>query len=83
MVRKASPGAPGLPGVAQLADVLDQVAIEVQPFEEHRCDADGHEDSARKVSHDDGTIRSNYVVRNGRRYGTPGPKGCVGVDKAG
>lgn len=52
-----------------------------QAFEEHRYDTNGHEDGAQKVWYEDGSIRSNYVVRNGRRYGTLGPKGCVGVDK--
>ncbi len=53
-----------------------------QPFEEHRYDDEGQEDGAQKVWYEDGSLRSNYVVRNGRRYGTLGPKGCVGVDKS-
>jgi hypothetical protein len=28
----------------------------------------------------DGTLRANYVVRDGRRYGLLGAKGCVSVD---
>ena len=27
---------------------------------------------------EDGTARANYVVREGRRYGLMGAKGCVG-----
>ena len=37
----------------------------------------GHEFGAQKVWYDNGKIKSNYVVKNGRRYGLLGTKNCV------
>jgi len=39
----------------------------------------GHEDGAQKVWYDNGKIKSNYVVKNGRRYGLLGTKNCVNI----
>ena len=37
----------------------------------------GHEEGPQKVWYDNGKIKSNYVVKNGRRYGLLGTKNCV------
>jgi MORN repeat variant len=39
----------------------------------------GHEEGAQKVFYNNGKIRSNYVVINGRRYGLLGTKNCINV----
>lgn len=39
----------------------------------------GHEEGAQQQWYDDGSVRSNYVIRNGRRYGLLGTKNCVNV----
>jgi antitoxin component YwqK of YwqJK toxin-antitoxin module len=39
----------------------------------------GHEDGSQKMYYDNGNIRSNYVIKNGRRYGLLGTKNCVNV----
>ncbi|MBI1307574.1 MAG: hypothetical protein GC181_13310 [Bacteroidetes bacterium] len=39
----------------------------------------GHEEGSQKVWYDDGKIKSNYVVKNGRRYGMLGTKNCINV----
>lgn len=37
----------------------------------------GHEDGPQKVWYDNGKIKSNYVVKDGKRYGKLGTKNCV------
>jgi antitoxin component YwqK of YwqJK toxin-antitoxin module len=39
----------------------------------------GHEEGAQKMFYNNGKIRSNYVVINGRRYGLLGTKNCINV----
>jgi antitoxin component YwqK of YwqJK toxin-antitoxin module len=39
----------------------------------------GHEDGRQKNYYDNGKIRSNYTILNGRRYGLLGTKNCVNV----
>ncbi len=39
----------------------------------------GQEDGRQQLFFDDGTIKSNYVIRNGRRYGLLGTKNCTNV----
>jgi antitoxin component YwqK of YwqJK toxin-antitoxin module len=39
----------------------------------------GQEEGAQKFFNEDGTIRSNYVIHSGRRYGLLGTKNCVNV----
>lgn len=39
----------------------------------------GHEAGSQKVWNADGTVKSNYVVLEGRRYGLLGTKHCVNV----
>jgi antitoxin component YwqK of YwqJK toxin-antitoxin module len=41
----------------------------------------GHEAGQQRMWNDDGSIRSNYVVRDGRRYGLIGAMGCSGATK--
>jgi len=40
----------------------------------------GHEEGAQKMWNADGTLRANYVVRSGRRFGFIGATGCTGGD---
>jgi len=42
---------------------------------------DGHEEGLQRMWYVDGEIRANYVVRNGRRFGSLGAKGCTGEDE--
>lgn len=37
----------------------------------------GHEEGAQRLFYDNGSVRANYVVKNGRRYGLLGTKNCV------
>ena len=39
----------------------------------------GYEDGSQKMFYDNGKVRSNYVVTDGRRYGLLGTKNCVNV----
>lgn len=39
----------------------------------------GYEEGEQKMFFDDGKIRSNYVIVNGRRYGLLGTKNCINV----
>jgi antitoxin component YwqK of YwqJK toxin-antitoxin module len=39
----------------------------------------GFEEGAQKMFYDNGKVRSNYVIINGRRYGLLGTKNCVNV----
>lgn len=39
----------------------------------------GHEEGAQKYFYNNGKVRSNYVVINGKRYGLLGTKNCVNV----
>ncbi|MFY1045896.1 toxin-antitoxin system YwqK family antitoxin [Chryseobacterium sp. GP-SGM7] len=39
----------------------------------------GHEDGSQKQFYDNGKVRSNYVMKNGIRYGLLGTKNCVNV----
>lgn len=39
----------------------------------------GHESGSQKVFYDDGKIKANYVLLNGRRYGLLGTKNCKNV----
>lgn len=54
-----------------------------RPYEEHRYDDAGHESGLQRVWYEDGSLRANYVVRDGRRYGTTGPRACAGKEPAG
>ena len=40
----------------------------------------GQEEGSEQMWYTDGKLRANYVVRNGRRFGLPGTKGCTGLD---
>ncbi len=40
---------------------------------------DGQEEGTQKMWYDNGKIRSNYVMRKGKRYGLLGTKNCVNV----
>ena len=40
----------------------------------------GHEDGRQRMWWPDGSLRATYVVRDGRRYGLLGSKGCVARD---
>jgi antitoxin component YwqK of YwqJK toxin-antitoxin module len=44
--------------------------------------AAGHESGSQRMWFADGTLRASYVVRDGRRYGLMGAKGCVTTDSA-
>ena len=37
----------------------------------------GHEDGLQRLYWEDGRVRASYVVRDGRRFGLMGAKGCV------
>lgn len=39
----------------------------------------GHEEGSQKVWYDNGKIKSNYVIKKGRRYGLLGTKNCNNV----
>lgn len=39
----------------------------------------GHEEGSQKMYYDNGKIRSNYIVRDGKRIGLLGTKNCVNV----
>lgn len=39
----------------------------------------GHEEGPQKQYYDNGKIKANYVMQNGRRYGLLGTKNCVNV----
>lgn len=39
----------------------------------------GHEEGSQRQWYDNGKVRSNYVMKNGRRYGLLGTKNCVNV----
>lgn len=39
----------------------------------------GHEEGSQKQFYDNGKIRSNYIVQNGKRIGLLGTKNCVNV----
>ncbi|TAF66123.1 MAG: toxin-antitoxin system YwqK family antitoxin [Cytophagales bacterium] len=39
----------------------------------------GHEQGEQKVWYDNGKIRTNYIIKNGRRYGLLGTKNCSNV----
>ncbi len=41
--------------------------------------AKGHESGAQKMFYDNGKVRANYVIEDGRRYGLLGTKNCVNV----
>lgn len=41
--------------------------------------AKGHESGTQKMFYDNGKVRANYVIVNGRRYGLLGTKNCVNV----
>lgn len=40
---------------------------------------DGQEDGSQKLYYDNGSIRSNYIITKGRRYGLLGTKNCKNV----
>jgi antitoxin component YwqK of YwqJK toxin-antitoxin module len=52
-----------------------------QPFTAFHHHA-GHEVGQQEMWNADGTLRSNYVIRDGRRYGLLGAVGCTGQEKA-
>ena len=37
----------------------------------------GHEAGLQQLWYDDGSVRAAYIVKNGRRYGLMGAKGCA------
>ncbi len=39
----------------------------------------GYENGSQKIWYDNGSIKSNYFVKNGRRFGLLGTKNCVNV----
>jgi len=39
----------------------------------------GHEEGSQKLFYDNGQVRANYVMKNGRRFGLLGTKNCVNV----
>ena len=39
----------------------------------------GHEEGFQKLFYDNGQVRANYVMKNGRRFGLLGTKNCVNV----
>lgn len=39
----------------------------------------GHEEGSQKLFYDNGQVRANYVIKNGRRFGLLGTKNCVNV----
>ena len=39
----------------------------------------GYENGSQKIWYDNGSIKSNYYVKNGRRFGLLGTKNCVNV----
>ncbi len=39
----------------------------------------GYEDGTQEMFYDNGKVRSNYVIKNGRRYGLLGTKNCINV----
>jgi antitoxin component YwqK of YwqJK toxin-antitoxin module len=43
---------------------------------------DGHEAGLQRMYWEDGRTRASYVIRDGRRYGLLGAKGCVARDTA-
>lgn len=40
---------------------------------------EGHEEGSQKVWYDNGKIKSNYIIKQGRRYGLLGTKNCSNV----
>lgn len=42
----------------------------------------GQEEGSQKLFYDDGQVRANYVMKNGRRFGLLGTKNCVNVSAA-
>ena len=42
----------------------------------------GHEEGAQKLFYDNGQVRANYVMKDGRRFGLLGTKNCVNVSAA-
>ena len=44
--------------------------------------AAGHEEGSQKLFYDNGQVRANYVMKNGRRFGLLGTKNCVNVSAA-
>jgi len=43
----------------------------------------GHEEGLQRMWWSNGKLRANYVVKNGRRYGLMGAKGCAGHETTG
>jgi antitoxin component YwqK of YwqJK toxin-antitoxin module len=39
----------------------------------------GQEEGTQKLWYDNGKIRANYVIKNGKRYGLLGTKNCINV----
>jgi antitoxin component YwqK of YwqJK toxin-antitoxin module len=39
----------------------------------------GHEDGQQQWWYDNGKIKANYIIKNGRRYGLRGTKKCINV----
>ena len=63
--------------------VMSDVAREWYPggalfTEQHYTD--GHEAGLQRMFWEDGRVRASYVIRDGRRYGLLGAKGCVARD---
>jgi antitoxin component YwqK of YwqJK toxin-antitoxin module len=39
----------------------------------------GHEEGEQKWWYDNGKIKANYIIKDGRRYGLLGTKNCINV----
>ena len=46
---------------------------------QHLIFENGFEKGLQRLWWNDGTVRSNYIVRNNRRYGLLGTKNCINV----
>ncbi|OIN61088.1 hypothetical protein BLX24_03200 [Arsenicibacter rosenii] len=47
-------------------------------FSSFHYDAEGHEAGLQQMWFESGQVKANYEMRNGRRYGLLGAKGCMG-----
>jgi antitoxin component YwqK of YwqJK toxin-antitoxin module len=52
-----------------------------QLFTSFHYNSSGQPEGSQQMWFDNGKIRANYVVKNGRRYGLYGSKGCMGENE--
>ena len=45
----------------------------------HQNYLNGHEEGPQQLWYNNGKIKSNYIIKNGRRYGLLGTKNCINV----